>query len=174
LKKLILGLAATAAIAAPLAMAAPAEAAVTASGSDSSMADAIPGFTDNYAQSHAEYSTSVTTNNQWVITTNTLKTFYEPYNSSWVATFTFTTKVPVAPVQNHVASTSGTVTHTTGYGTTTEAYSVPNGTTTPWSIVGTNVVIDPSSAAARAIRDTQEAIVYQHAGQNAAYWFPAN
>jgi hypothetical protein len=35
------------------------------------------------------------------------------------------------------------------------------------------VVVNPCSPAAKAIRDTQVAMGYSHSGQIAAYWFPA-
>lgn len=152
-----------------------ASAGTTQSGHDNTMADADPRIADNYymATTSADYSQTKTTNAQWTILNSTLALTYNPYGSGWITTFTFTQKTPVTPVGSRQAASFGTVTHTTPYGTSTESFEVPAGTVAPWTVTPAgNVVVDPYSPAAKAISVTQVAMVYEHGGQNAAYWFP--
>jgi hypothetical protein len=136
---------------------------------DDFMGDATAVF-NNYVESTGDYNQTVTTNPNFQFTTTTLKTTYTPYGGGWTTTFTFVQKHSLDGSKKDEAT--GTVTHTTPYGTTTKAFTAPAGSVAPFSLVGDNITVDPYSAAAETIRATQNAIVYVDGGQNAAYWFP--
>jgi hypothetical protein len=184
MRKIILGLVASAALATGILAAAPANAAGTGtSGHDTTMADAIPslwspatGFENGntyWASSSADYSSNTTSNSQWAsITTDSLTVFYGDYGNTWYSTFVVTDKVPVTVAPNRQPSTTVAVTNTTPYGTSTRTVTLPLGTDAPWTIEGGNVVLDPYSNVADAIYNAQYAMAYG-GGQNAGFWFPA-
>ena len=189
MRKFILGLVASAAIATGILAAAPANAAATKtatpapiSGTDPTMADAIPSVWEHNAyweDSSAKYAQSVTVNDSFTITNSVIKV--DAYEGAWLTSITFAKKVPLAGADaSKKPSLGGAITHTTPYGTTTTTWSVPtvNANDVPWTLVdnGTdtrNVVLDPYSAAADAIYAQQVDHVYYKGGQNAAFWFPA-
>jgi hypothetical protein len=73
-----------------------------------------------------------------------------------------------------VSTRAKTLTHATSYGTSTESFNAPAGTAAPWQVTAEgNVVLDPYSDAADTLSNAQRVMVYDHAGQNAAFWFPA-
>jgi hypothetical protein len=157
---------------------------------DGNMADAIPsvwspatGYPSyNYYWSNisADVTSSTTTNSQWVIKTDTMVlTVNDGTYGGWKTTFTFQQKTPVAPVQNRQASSTGTVTDVTPYGTSSESFTAPVGTVAPWSVgpatdlsPNGNVQWDPFNIAAKVIGDTQHDIVYVQGGQNTVLFMP--
>jgi hypothetical protein len=90
----------------------------------------------------------------------------------WVTTFAFTQKTAANPAKAHQASSFGTVTNTTTYGTSTESFIEAAGTAAPWKVVNGNVVVDPYSNNADTLFNATWTMVTEHGGQNAAYSFP--
>ena len=165
MKKIILGLVAAAAVAAPLALsAAPANA-----GTNIAEHDQTVGYQDTF---NADYSQTKTTNGQWTIVNSTLVVKVNTGYEGWVTTITFTQKTPVAPVGNRVPSSTGTVTHVTPYGTGSQSFTAPVGSAAPFWYEGGNLVTDWSSPAGAAIRGAQDAIFNANNMANTAYWLP--
>ncbi len=165
MRKILLGILAAAAIALSiLGFAGSANAGTTVSGHDAAIQQ----------DRSADFRQTTTTNANWRIVTTTLVVDSEKADGvGGIVTFVYNEKTPVAPVQNRVASATGTVTHWTIYGTSTNTFVAPAGTPAPFSFVGGKVVADQYSPAAMPIKMAQWNML-QAGGQNAGYWIPAN
>lgn len=112
---------------------------------------------------------SVTTvdNANWTIVNSTLTVQAAPGfgYGGWVDTFTYTQKTGKGSHAGQSSST-GTVTDTTPYGTSTAPFTDTTGTQAPFSFTGGQVATNDDYAIAHAQYD----MVYFNGGQN-AYWF---
>ncbi len=131
---------------------------------------------------------NIVVNKNWTIADSTL-TVTGSYG--WVSTFTFEQKTPMRA--GITGFSSGTVTDTTEYGTSTEAfmaaagattpfglapaggYTLINGTTVPagniWADNGSYYYLPTTSYGGYSMLAAQIDLVYNQGGQNAGYWF---
>lgn len=126
------------------------------------------------------YSSTTVMNNNWTIVNSTLQV---TGSYGWVSTFTFQQKTSVNG--SKPSTSTGTVTDTTEYGTSTISFTAPSGSSAPFGVAGAggytltngvvipegNIYADGSSAQGQAIFNAQYDMVYNQGGQNAGYWF---